>query len=500
MCAVIGSSAVTVIGSRDAAAAFPKIKSVATGLNRSYALGEDGSLWSWGGNNRYYIPALPRIDTPYDSGPLKLELTGVSSLSAGRSHTLIVKDGDLWGVGDNSEDQLGIDSVELFATSMPKKIPGISNIKSAAAGYLYSVVLKNDGTLWEFGKNYSDFSARDTHYRDFHIPRQVPYFPGNESVQEVAAGYYHTVAIKADRTLVAWGANDKGQLGIGMTDEFWDTPASVYGIDDVKSIAAGGMHTLALKYDGTVYAWGTNSCGALGRKPSEIASSNTPLQVEGLSDIVAISAGDVHNLALGKDGKIRIWGCEMTNDDLYADLAVHEVPTTIETPISIKSIAAGDLHSLAVTSSGRLWAWGLNDVNQSGPSPNVFIPYPRGFKLEEYAPSPPYNLKAAAGEGQVTLTWNSDVPYPKSNIVLMREGSTGPFKTVATIILSGNNSGTYSYTVNGLAYSPFKPYEFRVVTVDGDDRKSPQSESIFAQPKKIFQLPDNTDLRLIPSK
>ncbi|MCI0674091.1 MAG: hypothetical protein L0Y64_26895, partial [Myxococcaceae bacterium] len=102
----------------------------------------------------------------------------------------------------------------------------------------------------------------------------------------LSARHAHSLALKADGTVVAWGLNFQGQATVPP------------GLSDVVAIAAGHGHSLALKADGTVVSWGNNSDGPFG--PATVPS--------GLSDVVAIAAGSGHNLALKADGTVVAWG------------------------------------------------------------------------------------------------------------------------------------------------------------------------------------------------
>jgi alpha-tubulin suppressor-like RCC1 family protein len=113
-------------------------------------------------------------------------------------------------------------------------------------------------------------------------PQPTP-FPRLGQVVAVAAGKYHSVALKADGTVVAWGLNHVGQTNI---------PA---GLGGVVAIAAGGYHTLALKSDGSVVAWGWNEQG----------QSTVPAT---LANVVAVGAGSAHSIALRADGTVVGWG------------------------------------------------------------------------------------------------------------------------------------------------------------------------------------------------
>src|SRR5262249_13854234 len=122
----------------------------------------------------------------------------------------------------------------------------------------------------------------------------------------VAAGTAHSLALLGDGTVWAWGGNCMGQLGDGQAGQScsrWDppsgvaTPAQVVGLPDVVAIAAGSNHSLAVRADGTVWAWGDNSYGQLGPGAADTLSTR-PVQVTGLADVTAVAAGEGHNLAL----------------------------------------------------------------------------------------------------------------------------------------------------------------------------------------------------------
>lgn len=122
--------------------------------------------------------------------------------------------------------------------------------------------------------------------------------PGLADVRAIAAGDDHSVALKADGTVWAWGDNAHGQLGDGATLNR-QHPVQVKGLENVTAIAAGGNHTLALRADGTVWAWGGNA---------NSRDDATPVQVQGLDNVVDIAAGGDFALALKSDHTVLAWG------------------------------------------------------------------------------------------------------------------------------------------------------------------------------------------------
>jgi len=138
---------------------------------------------------------------------------------------------------------------------------------------------------------------------------------------QVSGGVSHSLALLPDGTVWAWGSNQYGQLGnkdvvttitvSGNTISASSTPVQVSDLTDITAISAGGGHNLAVKNNGTVWAWGVNYDGQLG--DGTTADSNAPVQVMisltmPLTDIIAISAGAFHNLALKSDGTVWAWG------------------------------------------------------------------------------------------------------------------------------------------------------------------------------------------------
>ena len=125
-----------------------------------------------------------------------------------------------------------------------------------------------------------------------------------------SAGDHHTLAIREDGTVWAWGRNSDGQLGDGSTTNR-PLPVQVAGLSNVIQVAGGGAHSLALRNDGTVWAWGRNYDGQLGNGTvagDEPLPVTVPVRVSGLSGVIQIAAGARHSMALKGDGTVWTWG------------------------------------------------------------------------------------------------------------------------------------------------------------------------------------------------
>jgi hypothetical protein len=171
------------------------------------------------------------------------------------------------------------------------------------------------------------------------------------------------MALKSDGTVWAWGSNMNGRLGDGTEFERWEPVQSL--ITDVIAIGPEANFSLALKSDSTVWAWGNNNYGQLGDNTT--TERHTPIQTWVIDKVVSISGGVVHSLAAKSDGTVWAWG---GND--YGQLGDN---TTIERHIPVQTnilndvvkVVSGDcLHSLAITSNGTAWAWGRNNLGQLG--------------------------------------------------------------------------------------------------------------------------------------
>ena len=141
----------------------------------------------------------------------------------------------------------------------------------------------------------------DGTYNDRLKPVAVKSLRGIQTLDS-GAGSAHSVALKNDGTVWAWGENYAGQLGDATTTDR-TMPVQVSGLSGIKAISVGYVHNLALKSDGTVWAWGSNNFGQLG--DGTHTSRLTPVRVSGLSGVKAIAACNYHNLALKTDGTVR---------------------------------------------------------------------------------------------------------------------------------------------------------------------------------------------------
>ncbi|NHM26454.1 PKD domain-containing protein [Desulfofundulus sp. TPOSR] len=289
------------------------------------------------------------------------QAAGVKSgvIAGGGYHSLALKqDGTVWAWGHNGWGELGDGTKKTRVT--PVQVQGLTDVVAVSGGVGYSLALKSDGTVWTWGRNdYGQLGDGTT--EDRLTPVQVQ---GLADVVAVAATWYHSLALKSDGTVWAWGRNWAGQLGDG-TKKTRVTPVQVQGLTDVVAVAAGCERSLAVKRDGTVWVWGSNAYGALGDGTEECCRL-TPVQVQGLADVVAVAAGDFHSLALKFDGTVWTWGRNWYGELGDGTREKRLYPVQVQGLADVVAVAAGDEHSLALKSDGTVWAWGRNWAGQLG--------------------------------------------------------------------------------------------------------------------------------------
>ncbi|MBI2319416.1 MAG: hypothetical protein HYU75_21060 [Betaproteobacteria bacterium] len=219
------------------------------------------------------------------------------------------------------------------------------------AGSFHSVALRTDGSLWAWGIN-SEGELGDGTATDRHAPVLI-----GTGFVSVAAGFYHTVAIKSDGSLWAWGYNYYGQLGNGTTT---NQLSPVLVGSGFSAAAAGQNHTVALKADGSLWTWGDNGFGQLG--DGTTANRSTPQQIG--TGYSAVAAGYSHTVAVKADGSLWAWGHNGYGQ--LGDGSTNSGAAPVAIGTGFASVAAGSFHTLALKTDGTLWAWGYNADGELG--------------------------------------------------------------------------------------------------------------------------------------
>lgn len=313
------------------------------------------NLYGWGDNEFGQIGNGNKLEI---HTPTETLATDILQVAAGKHHSIAIqRNGYLLAWGRNSNGQLGHGTKDSYYHHTPKVIKDLDHMIDVAAGWFHSLGLERDGTVWAWGGNYKG-QLGDNTVLERSTPVQVRGPKGGnmflENIIKIGAGSDFSVALDKFGKVWQWGRDTL-------------VPEQVAKLEDIVDIATGAWHTLALKQDGTVWAWGYNWSGQLGIGVWEYENGYTPnneyndvLQVQNLSNIVAIAAGNDHSLALTEAGTIFAWG---DNDHGQIGTTVNRNkywPIEIPSIKDIISIAAGEYSTYAIRNDKTYWAWGDN--------------------------------------------------------------------------------------------------------------------------------------------
>jgi len=346
------------------------------------ALQADGSLWSWGNNN---LGQLGLGDNTARTTPALISDADISgdrwiSVSAGMNHALALRDnGNLYAWGNNANGRLGIGTVggvQLSPIAVASPVSGETWIE-IAAGDGHSLAILSDGTLWAWGNNLSGRLGFGTAGGNFSLPTEVVAPVSGSEWTAVSVGTSHTLALRDNGQLYAWGNNANGRLGIGVAGNNFPSPtavASPVSGETWTEISAGDAHSMAILSDRTLWAWGNNSAGRLGL--GNTVQRNVPYEVvtTGVSgsEWTEVSAFNTHTAALRDSGELYVWGTNTSGQLGLGDTAMRSIPTRLPdanidgdswTALSSGTVAS---HTVAVRDDGTLWSWGSNAQGQLG--------------------------------------------------------------------------------------------------------------------------------------
>ena len=249
----------------------------------------------------------------------------------------------------------------LLMLSLPS-IATAADVTSIWGGARGTVVRKSDGTVWTWGANFGGklgVGLAATNLGRILIPTEV-HGVGDvdflNSVNAIMGGEVHNVALKYDGTVWAWGNNVFSQLGNGTTNDA-SLPVQTSGLSSVIALGGRGYHTLAIEADGSVWGWGWNNFGELGDGTTN--RTTVPVKVAGLTNPAAVSAGYKFSLALMTNGTVFQWG--------HGRVIANSLnPVQVPGLSNIIAISAGWDHALALRSDHTVWTWGQNNYGEIG--------------------------------------------------------------------------------------------------------------------------------------
>ena len=290
--------------------------------------------------------------------------TRSASISAAYFHGLAVdSQGGVSSWGFNGYGQLGDGSLlsRSNKVSVTSTNTGWTNIAAVVAGSWHSMALKSDGSVWAWG--YAANGQIGTNISP--SPKNPILISSLSNIIALAAGNSQSYALGSNRSVYAFGGNYYGEMGDGNGGgAVHYTPTLVSNLTGVVSIASGENYGMALKENGTVWTWGYGYAGRLGNGTN--LNQDLPVMVTNLASVYSIAAGQTHALAVCSNSLVYAWG-DNAQGQLGDGTSLSKfAPVQVIGVSNIVSLAAGESFSLALDSSGQVWAWGQNTYGQLG--------------------------------------------------------------------------------------------------------------------------------------
>lgn len=242
-------------------------------------------------------------------------LTGLAQPVGPQHHLTLCRSGEVWGWGANDQGQLGTDPATQASVLQPQALAGFTNIMAVATSNSSSYAVTGVGQV------------------------------------------------------LAWGDNDRGQLGVGSTGGSSPVAFSL-SLAQIIAVTAGARHAVALRDDGTLWAWGANDAGQLG--DGSTTDRNEPVAVLGASGtpllgITAISSAGNHNLAVDANGRVYAWGSNTHGEaGVNSTAAFFSRAQLLPVPVAVRHAVASETHCAALDQRGVVYGWGNNSAGQLG--------------------------------------------------------------------------------------------------------------------------------------
>jgi alpha-tubulin suppressor-like RCC1 family protein len=509
---------------------------IAAGGESSVALRQNGTLWAWGGNDGelgdgldssmqradhgLVEPYLPYPSDVADAATCGIQtITNAAVLAAGGDDFTVVVDatGTVWTCGEDSYGELG-NGTDGVGLDTPSPIAGVSNIVSVAAGFYHALALRADATVWAWGSDAladgTDVGALGAGFL-FSTEADSPIeslVPTGTNIVAIACGDYHSLALDASGNVWGFGDNEFGQIGAGAPtglDNGTNIPIQVPGISNVIAIAAGDEHSIALTADKRVWTWGSDSSGQLGRNANQSGTNPTPGLVTALTNqyVVAIAGGVGFTLAVTSNGQVYAFG-----DNTFGELGTNtSAVASTNSPMLVTGISnvvwvsagrsdddlggvyttnsnyAGGVHTLVMTldqGTNHYWGFGDNTYGQVGNVTNGG----GTIQISQYTPAGPLQFctrsqrevqLGTAGSftaqcnGTLYLYFNTDnfnYGFPDDSYTAMVNGSN---VTVLATNYQGVAIGTVTIgNVYTFSASGYCAYDYEGDLADPDGRNS----------------------------
>jgi alpha-tubulin suppressor-like RCC1 family protein len=330
---------------------------------------DGGNRDGTGGTPDVGSPDVVDTDGGTDSGGDASIVVPTQRIGLGYDFSCALSDGGAvrcWG--SNGSGQLGFRDAGLDTSSTPVTVMGINDALAISAGSDFACALRPGGVVTCWGSNYYGQIGPGTDAGNAYEPVAVP---GINDATMIAVGDYHACALRSStKKVVCWGRNNDSQLGNGDAGPASNMPVEVDGVSDAVAVAAGGSVGCVIKTDKSALCWGRNDSGQLGRGGTDLTNSAVGMPVANLGPALQLIPGEFHTCAMKEGGTIACWG-----DNAYGQLGPNGVDAGFysTSPILIPnstntaevSPGSGD-HICALKEDQSILCWGFNNKLQLG--------------------------------------------------------------------------------------------------------------------------------------
>jgi len=259
----------------------------------------------------------------------------------------------LWGYG--FAGTLGTNTI-INRPSPVQTISGGTNWRQVSLGGVHSAAIKTDGSLWLWGVSYWGQLGNNLRLTQSSPVQTVS---GGTNWRQVSLGGVHSAAIKTDGSLWLWGEGNDGRLGENILIRRSSPVQTISSGTNWRQVSLGPYHSAAIKTDGSLWLWGLGTCGRLGDN-STISKSSPVQTVSAGNNWKQVSLSYGHSAAIKTDGTLWLWGYNGTGVLGTNSLTNQSSPVqTVSTGDNWKQVSLGRFHSAAIKTDGSLWSWGL---------------------------------------------------------------------------------------------------------------------------------------------
>lgn len=307
----------------------------------SIAIKNDDTLWTWGCNNFGELGLGHNIQI---NSPTQV---GIQSnwrmVEGGENYTVgLINSGRIFSWGRNENGQLGLGQPTGFTTNSPTQVGITTTWRYINVGPAHFVGIQTDGSLWACGRNNNGQLGISNNTTPINVPTKVG---ADVNWNQISCGSLHTIGIKLDGTIWAWGSNSWGELGFSGLST--NRPTQIGSDVNWRQVSCGENYSLAIKNDGTLWSWGRNNNGTLGLGVG-IGSTNMPTKVGNSSNWKKVYAYKLNCFGLKSDGTLWAWG--QNNDGILGlgDSNIKYTPNIIGSITNWKQVGVGNTHTLAI--------------------------------------------------------------------------------------------------------------------------------------------------------